>query len=263
VAVPFLICRSRRAIIDSEETDPDTLNAHNNPVPAPTASEVLPGPILLLGAPGVGKGTQAKVLMAEFGIPQISTGDLLRDHRARRTPLGLMAEPLLSAGKLVPDDLVNEMVKERLGRSDCARGYILDGYPRTLAQAAWLDAFLAASSLPVVAILINVPYEDLLKRITGRRICTQGHIYNIHSQPPTVEGVCDVDGNELTQRKDDTEAVFDHRMRVFAADTAPVVEHYRALGRFAEVDGGRDVAEVTTAIRATLQALRTLRMGKV
>ena len=239
------------------------MSTQTNPAPVPTTSEVLPGPILLLGAPGVGKGTQAKILMAEFGIPQISTGDLLRDHRTRRTPLGLLAEPLLSSGKLVPDDLVNEMVKERLSRPDCERGYILDGYPRTLAQADWLDSFVATSGLPVVAILISVPHDELLKRITGRRICAQGHIYNIHSQPPAVAGVCDIDGSELVQRKDDAEAVFNHRMQVFAADTAPVVEHYRAAGRFAEVDGARDVAEVTVAIAATLKSLRSPQAGTV
>jgi len=241
------------------------LSTQPNTTASSEAAAFEPGPILLLGAPGVGKGTQAKLLMAEFGIPQISTGDLLRDHRTRQTSLGLLAEPLLSAGKLVPDDLVNEMVKERLSRPDCARGYILDGYPRTLAQADWLDSYLGSAALPVVAILISVPYDDLLKRITGRRICAQGHIYNIHSQPPQVSGICDIDGTELGQRKDDSESVFSHRMEVFAADTAPVVEHYRTQGRFAEVNGSHSVDSVTSSIQSTLRHLRLQQspVGKV
>ena len=220
------------------------------------AGDFLPGPVLLLGAPGVGKGTQAKLLMADYGIPQISTGDLLRDHRARHTPLGLMADELMSQGKLVPDDLVNQMVEARLGQPDCERGYILDGFPRTLAQASWLDGFLANSGLPVVAVSVNVAYEELRERITGRRLCPQGHIYNIYTQPPTAEGVCDVDGDALTQRNDDTDAVFEHRMKVFAEETAPVVEHYRAQGRFSEVDGTLSVEDVTSAIRTALGELR-------
>jgi adenylate kinase len=217
--------------------------------------------VLLIGPPGVGKGTQAKVLVMEFGIPQISTGDLFRQHRKDHTPLGLLAEELMSQGKLVPDDLVNKMVAERLKQTDCARGYILDGFPRTLPQASWLDKYLSESKAlyPVVVISLVVDREDLLKRITGRRICPQGHIYNIYTQPPVVEGVCDVDGSPLEQRKDDTEAVFESRMRVFDEETAPVIPHYREQGRFMEVNGLQDVGDVTKAIRLALQ---TLRMGK-
>jgi adenylate kinase len=138
--------------------------------PLPNASDFLPGPVLLLGAPGVGKGTQAQLLMAEFGIPQISTGDLLRQHRRDHTSLGMMAEDLMKEGKFVPDDLVNEMVAERLAEPDTQHGYILDGFPRTLVQAEWLDTKLVAYMLPVVAVCINVDQDVLLKRITGRRI---------------------------------------------------------------------------------------------
>lgn len=218
-----------------------------------------PGPLLLLGAPGVGKGTQAKILMAEFGIPQISTGDLLRQHRRDHTPLGLMADELMKQGKLVPDDLVNEMVAVRLAEPDCTRGYILDGFPRTLAQSTWLDNFLAEtdSAHPVVVISITVPHDDLLQRITGRRLCPAGHIYNIYTQPPQVAGVCDIDGQALTQRNDDTDAAFEQRMKEFERLTAPVVPHYRAQGRFAEVDGRASVEEVTRAIRVQLELLRS------
>lgn len=217
-----------------------------------------PGPVLLIGPPGVGKGTQAKILMASFGIPQISTGDLLRQHRKDHTPLGLTADELMAKGQLVPDDLVNAMVAGRLAQQDCARGYILDGFPRTLAQAEWLDQHLTSSNsaLPVVVVSLLVDRQDLLQRITGRRICPQGHIYNVYSQPPVVAGVCDVDGEKLEQRKDDTEPVFESRMQVFESETAPVIPHYRKQGRFTEVDGLQDVAGVTRAVEAALRSMR-------
>jgi adenylate kinase len=218
----------------------------------------VPGPVLLIGPPGVGKGTQAKLLMAEFGIPQVSTGDLLREQRKLRTPLGNMADGLIKQGKLVPDDLVNAMVAERLKHPDCERGYILDGFPRTLAQATWLDGYLLESGAkyPVIVLSLSVDPEDLLKRITGRRICPQGHIYNVYTQPPKVEGVCDVDGEPLGQRKDDSEEVFWDRMKVFDRETAPVIPHYRAQGRFTEIDGLQDVPQVTKAIEAALRTMR-------
>ncbi len=212
-----------------------------------------PGPVLLLGAPGVGKGTQAKALMARFGIPQISTGDLLRQHRAEHTPLGLMAEDLMRQGILVPDDLVNQMVAARLNLPDTTHGYILDGFPRTLAQAQWLDDQLVS---PVIAISIAVDPTELLHRITGRLISPAGRIYNIYSNPPRVPGHCDVDGSLLVQRTDDSEQVFHERMRIFAAQTAPVVDHYRAQARFQEVDGAQPVETVTAAIEHTLRHLR-------
>jgi adenylate kinase len=232
---------------------------------------VIPGPILLMGAPGVGKGTQAKGIMAAWGIPQISTGDLLRDHRDRGTPLGLVATQIMNSGKLVPDDLVNQMVAERLARPDTARGYILDGYPRTLAQAEWLDSRLRdqqfdaarlaagpADGLPLIAVSIQVSYTQLLRRITGRRNCpTCQRIYNVYLQPPKVDTVCDVEGTPLVQRADDTEAVFHERMRTYTALTAPVVEHYRASSRFVEVDGEQPAGEVMAGIMAAVARLRS------
>lgn len=219
---------------------------------------LVPGPVLLLGAPGVGKGTQAKILMDEFRIPQISTGDLLRTHRTQQTPLGLMAEDLMSKGQLVPDELVNDMVSARLTESDTQRGYILDGFPRTLNQAEWLDSRLAGSMLPVVAIHIVVPERELLERITGRLSCPVcGTLYNIYSEPPKQAGLCDRDGAVLTQRSDDREPVFRERMRAFEAKTAPVIEFYRVHGgRFAEVDGTASVSNVSNAVRGALEMLR-------
>lgn len=227
------------------------------------AEAILPGPVLLLGAPGVGKGTQAKKLMAEFGIPQISTGDLLRDNIAKGTELGKAARALMDKGQLVSDDLVNEMVAARLAQPDIARGYILDGYPRTLNQAEWIDRHLVMAgpqTLPLVAISIVVGYDELLRRITGRRICPSGHIYNIYTNPPAVEGKCDVDGQTLIQRSDDSEKVFHERMKTFEGQTAPVIEHYFKQSRFQEIDGSRPVEEVTESITSALRRLR--RTGK-
>ncbi len=243
-------------------------------MPAPDSSHLFqPGPVLLLGAPGVGKGTQAKRLVEQFGIPQISTGDLLREHRKQQTPLGMTADALMREGKLVPDELVNDMVADRLVQPDTKDGYILDGYPRTLNQAEWLDDYITREQgeaveptdaakgpqpkLPVVAIHLVVDPRVLLERITGRRISPTGNIYNIYTNPPKVEGICDLDGGALTQRADDREEVFHERMRAFHAQTAPVIEYYRTHGnRFAEVKGDDALDAVTEAIRSTLLAMR-------
>ncbi len=220
---------------------------------------IIPGPILLLGAPGVGKGTQAKELVKLWGIPQISTGDLLRANVSQGTPLGVIARETMDRGELVPDSLVNEMVAARLVEPDTVRGYILDGFPRTLPQAGWLDGRLAAQqlTLPVVAVSISVDYNQLLRRITGRRNCPVCQtIYNVYSNPPKVDEICDIEGAALVQRADDTEQVFAERMRSYEALTTPVIEHYRALGRFAEVDGDRAIGEVAAGIVDAVERLR-------
>ena len=224
-----------------------------------TESITVPGPILLMGAPGGGKGTQARELVKVWNIPQISTGDLLRANVAEGTKLGKVAKEIMGRGELVPDSLVDEMVAVRLLEPDTARGYILDGFPRTLGQAQWLDARLAAQieSLPVVAISLQVNYNQLLRRITGRRNCPVCQtIYNVYMRPPKQDGICDIEGAELVQRPDDTEEVFKERMRAYEALTAPVVEHYRAQGRFAEVDGDRPIAVIATGIVAAVERLR-------
>ncbi len=243
-----------------------------NETPGELRTAFLPGPVLLLGAPGVGKGTQAKAIMAAWGIPQISTGDILREIRNRDLRPSVIANRLLregklheddlarmAAGKLVSDALVNDMVAVRLEEPDTVGGYILDGFPRTLVQADWLDAYLSSSrnSLPVVAVSLRVNEHQLLLRITGRRSCpTCKRIYNVHLKPPVSDTVCDFDQTVLEQRADDTEAVFAERMRAYAEQTAPVLEHYRTLGRFAEVDGDATIEAVTESILAAVEHLR-------
>src|SRR5271165_6565832 len=222
--------------------------------------KTLPGPILLLGAPGSGKGTQAKELVKIWGIPQISTGDLLRANVAQGTQLGRIAKEIMGRGELVPDSLVDEMVAVRLQNPDTANGYILDGFPRTLPQASWLDGRVWShpETLQVVAVSIHVDYNQLLRRITGRRNCPVCQtIYNIYQHPPQRAGFCDIEGAALAQRADDTEQVFAERMRAYVAQTAPVVEHYRRSGRFAEVDGDRAIEEVAAGIIAAVERLRT------
>jgi adenylate kinase len=231
-----------------------TISAENGRV---AGTNFAPGPILLLGAPGVGKGTQSKELVKLWDIPQISTGDLLRANVAQGTPLGVTAKEIMARGELVPDSLVEEMAELRLQQPDTSRGYILDGFPRTLGQATWLDGRLAGESKPVVAVSIRVDYNQLLRRITGRRNCPVCQtIYNVYVNPPKREGLCDVEGAGLVQRADDTEEVFKERMRAYEALTAPVVEHYRTLGRFAEVDGDRPIPEIAGSIVAVVERLR-------
>jgi adenylate kinase len=224
-----------------------------------SSRKTVPGPILLMGAPGSGKGTQAKELVKLWGIPQISTGDLLRGNVAQGTELGREAKEIMGRGELVPDSLVNEMVAVRLTLPDTTDGYILDGFPRTLPQASWLDGRLAAqaNALPLIAVSIHVDYNQLLCRITGRRNCPVCQtIYNIYSNPPKRDGICDIEGAVLVQRADDTEEVFKERMRAYEALTAPVVEHYRAQGRFAEVDGDRPIALIAPGIVTAVERLR-------
>ncbi len=197
--------------------------------------------------------------MARFGIPQISTGDILRENIAKGTELGKTAKTLMDQGQLVPDQLVNDMVAARLSKPDVHSGYILDGFPRTLAQAAWLDAQsnVFRDMPPLVAVNIRVDEGELLRRITGRRICPVcKRIYNIYSNPPLKDGVCDVEGALLQHRSDDTEEAFVERMKAYDSLTAPVIEHYRLSGRFREVDGAHPVEQVADSIVAALKELR-------
>ena len=217
--------------------------------PAKAKAGKLVGPVILLGAPGAGKGTQAQRISFYFGIPQISTGDTLRDHIRRGTKLGRQAREQMERGHLVDDEVVCQMVAERMTRSDCATGFILDGFPRTVQQAEWLDKHLAEKRFfetscgcckqPVV-IQLTVEYNHLLRRLTGRRTCpTCGRIYNANTtQRSLVEGVCDIDGSVLVTRKDDREDVIVERLKDYEALTLPVVHYYADRNRLSEVDGG-------------------------
>ncbi len=215
------------------------------------------GPIVLLGPPGAGKGTQSKRITEHYRIPQVSTGDLLREHVKQGTPLGQQVQALIARGELVSDHLVCDIVAWRLREPDAQRGFVLDGFPRTQKQAAWLDAFLKfeffesgkwAAWLPIV-IRIQVDYNKLLLRITGRRICPIcGTIYNIYSKPPLVDEICDKDGAELVTRDDDREEVIRERLDAYERQTKPVAEYYQQLGRLATIDGDQPVDDVTARI---------------
>jgi adenylate kinase len=219
------------------------------------------GPVILLGPPGAGKGTQSKQIVDRYGIPQISTGDLLREHIARGTELGLAAKGIMARGELVPDDLMYGIVATRLRDVDCKRGFILDGFPRTAAQAGWLDAFLEkevfdkSEKYPPVVIQLLVDYTQLLQRLTGRRSCpTCGRLYNIHSQPPLVDESCDVDGSKLVIREDDREEVISGRLAAYESQTRRVADYYRTQRRLVAINADRPVAEVTVQIFAVIES---------
>lgn len=223
---------------------------------------VAAGPIIILGPPGAGKGTQAKLIAERYSLAHISTGDILRENVAQGTELGKKAKAIMERGELVPDDLVCDMLSDRLARPDCDRGFILDGFPRTTAQAKWLDRLLASRtfagrSLPPIVVNVQVGYNQLLQRLTGRRTCpASGHIYNVYFQPPRREGVCDFDGTPLIQRKDDSEEVISERLKSYERQTLPLVDYYRKQGRLHELDGELPVEKVTAALIALIDRLR-------
>jgi adenylate kinase len=221
------------------------------------------GPVVLLGPPGAGKGTQSKRIMEHFGIPQVSTGDLLRENVALGTELGRSARAVMARGELVSDDLVCNMVRERLLLPDCERGYILDGFPRTAAQAGWLDALLEHEffdkSRPTrgrpIVVRLDVDYNQLLLRITGRRSCpTCGRIYNVHFQPPRFDEICDLPhGTKLVSRNDDRLEVIQPRLTAFQEQTRPVAHYYQRTGRLICVNGDLPVDDVTGQIYRILE----------
>ena len=214
--------------------------------------------VIFLGAPGSGKGTQAKVLAAKFGAPHLSTGDMLREHVAKGTPLGLKAKPIMERGELVPDSLVLRMVAERIERPDCSHGFVFDGFPRTVAQAQYLGELLRQHgfSNPFVIHMV-ISNMMLIRRLTGRRTCSiGGEIYNIFDRPPKVEGICDNDGGELIQRPDDREEVIRARLRAYDKQTAPLVSYYRRLGFLVEIDASKSVPEVEQEIAQAVANLK-------
>jgi adenylate kinase len=202
--------------------------------------------LVLLGAPGAGKGTQAKKLIEKYNVPQISTGDLLRAAVAAGTPLGKEAKAVMDKGELVPDKVVLGMVEERLKKDDCKNGYILDGFPRNTKQAEELDKMLSALNMSLTAALsVDVPLEDLMKRLTGRRTCKAcGQMFNVYFNAPKKEGVCDKCGGELFQRDDDKEATIKKRLDVYTAQTAPLMDYYGKKGIVKSVQGTGDIDQI-------------------
>ena len=198
-----------------------------------------PRAVILLGPPGAGKGTQAREVSRRFGIPHISTGDMLREAVRRRTPQGLVAQAMIDAGELVPDEIVCGIVKDRLSDPDCAGGFILDGFPRTLDQARFLDRLLVSSGRwEPLALNIRVDRELLIQRAAGRRTCSVcGEIYNVCFKPPKKEGVCDLDGGALIHRSDDTEETIRQRQVAYENQTRPLIDYYRQRAYFHEIDG--------------------------
>lgn len=204
--------------------------------------------IVLLGGPGSGKGTQAKKLTERYGIPQISTGDMFRAAVREGTPMGQKAKTYMDKGELVPDDVVVGVVEERLSKPDLDKGYMLDGFPRTLPQAEALDKITEAQGKPLDhAILVEVPDEELMKRLTGRRTCTNpdcGKMYHVMFNPPKKEGVCDACGSELYQRDDDSEATIRERLNVYHEQTAPLIDYYEKKGILRRVEGVGDIDDI-------------------
>ncbi|MEK6749054.1 MAG: adenylate kinase [Pseudomonadota bacterium] len=213
--------------------------------------------IVLLGAPGSGKGTQAKMLVDAYHVPQISTGDLLRAAVAAGSPLGQKVKSIIEAGQLVTDEIVIDLIKDRLNQKDAQNGFILDGFPRTVNQAVALDTLLAMFGWSIHgAVLIDVPAADIIARITGRRSCEKcGAIYNIYSSKPTAADQCDKCSGKLIQRADDTEDTVKKRLQVYAEQTTPVADHYRKQQKFYSVKGNGEVDEVFAHLRETIAPL--------
>jgi adenylate kinase len=214
--------------------------------------------LILFGPPGAGKGTQAERLRGDFQLPFISTGDMLRTNVKEGTDLGRQAQAYMDAGELVPDGLIVAMVADRLGQDDAQDGFILDGFPRTIEQAEALDKQLSDLGRRVTAaLLIDVPDDEVVRRLAGRRVCVKsGHNYHVEFDPPKREGVCDQDGSRLIQRDDDQPDVIRNRLRVYHEKTAPLIDYYDEQGLMRRIDGTRPPAEVHDHIRAVIATLR-------
>lgn len=210
--------------------------------------------IIMLGAPGAGKGTQADRISSNYMIPHISTGDIFRENIKNGTELGKLAKGYIDAGELVPDEVVVDLVIDRIKKDDCDKGFILDGFPRTIPQAESLTQALSNSGLTIdFAIDIEVPDEVIIERISGRRYCpTSGAVYHIKYNPPKVEGKCDVDGNDLIQRDDDKPDTVLNRLKVYHNQTQPLIDYYKEAGCLHEIDGTKSSDEVFIEIKNIL-----------
>lgn len=206
--------------------------------------------IVLMGPPGAGKGTQAKFISEKFGIPQISTGDILRGHVREKTALGTKAKDYMDKGLLVPDEIVVEMVARRISDGDCAKGFILDGFPRTVKQAEELETTLSTSGKAIKTVIgIEVQRKELVRRISGRRMCKDcGAAYHVIFNPPQNTDACDKCGGDLYQRDDDKEDTVDARLKVYESDTMPVIEFYKKRGKFSSINGIGSMDSITASI---------------
>ena len=209
---------------------------------------------VLLGPPGAGKGTQAVRLVEKYNVPQISTGDIFRRNIREGTELGKKAQEYMNAGQLVPDELVVDLVKDRLMQDDCKNGYLLDGFPRTIYQAEQLDRFLSGQGQKLDAVInFEVGYDTLIERLTGRRVCKAcGAGYHVKNMPPKVDGVCDSCGGELEQRKDDTRETAENRISVYEESTAPLIGYYKETGALKNFNAEKDPDELLKEIVAEL-----------
>ena len=215
--------------------------------------------MVFLGAPGAGKGTQARLISESQGIPQISTGDILRAAVREGTPLGREAQGYMDRGELVPDSVMVGLIRERLGCEDCANGFILDGFPRTLDQAGALDTLLGELNKPLTHVFdVEVPREELLKRLTGRRVCRNcSASFHVEFNPPKTEGVCDHCGGELYQRADDNAQTVRKRLDVYVEQTRPLTEYYREQGLLKTIDGTRAIGEIQQELAEKLLSTST------
>jgi adenylate kinase len=213
--------------------------------------------LILLGPPGAGKGTQADRIQDDFPLPHIATGDMLRAAVAEGTELGQEAKAYMDRGDLVPDDVIIRVILDRLDDADAADGFLLDGFPRTAKQAEALDEALKKVDRRLnAALLIDVPEDDIVRRLSGRRVCPKGHVYHVEHSPPKDDAKCDIDGLELQQREDDREETVRKRLKVYREQTSPLVDYYDERDLLHRFDGTRSPTEVHDHLRATIQTLR-------
>lgn len=214
--------------------------------------------IVIIGPPGAGKGTQARLLSDKYGYPQISTGDILREMAQADTELGLAIKATLASGKLVSDEILAEVIRTRTARADCDNGYILDGFPRTINQAHLLEELAELQKKEVFLVRAKVHQDVLFKRLTGRSTCPKcGEIYNVYFRPSKVEGICDLDGTELKYRSDDNPESVLKRFDEYKTATAPLIEYYRESGRLIEIDGEGQVEEIFEKLRSVIEGVIT------
>jgi adenylate kinase len=212
--------------------------------------------IVIIGAPGAGKGTQSRLLSEKYGYPQISTGDILREMARADTPIGLKIKETMAAGRLVSDEILAEVIRTRTSQPDCSDGYILDGYPRTLDQARLLEELASKQGKEIRLARIVVSKEVLFKRLTGRRACPNcGEIYNVYFRAPKIDEVCDLDGSPLTQRNDDQPEPVSRRFEEYNRSTAPLIDYYRQSGRLIEIDGELPVNEVFNQLLTSIDSV--------